>query len=222
MAMIMVETELTKQKVKEALETRGAGHAHKTHESRSVSGDAHVTILNEDVKGNDHHILLQINPDDNDKPSGGAMIGFKELAGALYQALDFDRQSRIWSQYDADDEGEEFTPLLTRSGLSFGPLVPVSIMESHRDEAAALVDALESAVKMLRADQPQYNGGRRVNYPPVIDGLETSLPTSMPSSAALPALSSRTYFAGPTEGMTFSEKGTVSAAMLTIAPFAPI
>ncbi|MFN3253753.1 hypothetical protein [Roseibium album] len=163
MAMIMVEAELTKQKVKETLETRGAMSALEKHESNSVSGDPHVTILNGDVKGNDHHILLQINPDDNDKPSGGALVGFRELAGALYQALDFDRQSLIWSQYDQDDEGEQFGPLLTRSGLSFGPLDPVSIMETHRDEAKALADALEGAVKMLRADIPRYDTWLRAN-----------------------------------------------------------
>ena len=63
----------------------------------------------------------------------------------------------------------------------------------------------------------QRHGLRQASFSP-IEPATTSSPGLMPSLAAVPALSSRTNFAGAPDGMTFSEYGVVSAAMLTISP----
>ncbi len=92
------------------------------------------------------------------------------------------------------------------------------------DSASSEVNNTEGLLRSGRpeklVDEPRSSISVFCTHSPVIDALDTVSPTAIPRSADVPALSSRTYFAGAPEGIVCSEKGVVSAAILTILPAA--
>lgn len=162
MAKIVVETSETKKKVMEALLENDFQSAVEFYRENSVSGQPFGTILNGDLKNSEHRLLLQINPSNDDKASGGFVIGFTELAEAVYDALSYGGQVRALSDYPAFGESQEDVS----SGFSepepeFDAYDPAAIMERKRAEADALADALGGAADRLRADVPRYDAWLR-------------------------------------------------------------
>ncbi|MEO0980144.1 MAG: hypothetical protein AAFY24_22975, partial [Pseudomonadota bacterium] len=94
MAKIVVETTETKKKVMEALQEDDFRSAVEFYKENSVSGQLFGTILNGGSKNDEHRLLLQINPSNDDKASGSFVIGFTELAEAVYDALSYGGQVR--------------------------------------------------------------------------------------------------------------------------------
>lgn len=158
MAKIVVETAETKRKVTEALKENDFQRAVDYYRVNSVTGQTFGTILNGDFEGNEHRLLLQINPSDDDKASGGFVIGFKELADAVYDVLSFGEQIRAMSDYPAFGQAEEDVSAgFSESKDEFGAFDPVAIMERKRAEAEALADVLCGVVDKLKSDIPRYD-----------------------------------------------------------------
>ena len=150
MAKIVVETAETKKKVTDALRENDFQLAVEYYKKNSVGGRPFGTILNGDPNGAEHRLLLQINPSDDDEASGSFVVGFKELADAVYDALSFGGQSSALSDYPAFGaiEIEEDTAAdFSETNAEFSACDPVAIMERKRAEAEALADALASAVE---------------------------------------------------------------------------
>ncbi|WP_306145044.1 hypothetical protein [Roseibium sp. MMSF_3412] len=155
MAKIVVETAETKKKVTEALRVNDFQSAVEFYRENSATGQPFGTILNGDLSDAEHQLLLQINPSDDDKASGGFVIGFQELADAVYDALSYSGQTRALSDYPAF--GEDVDEGFSEPKGEFGAFDPVAIMERKRAEAEALADALGGAADKLRIDVPRYD-----------------------------------------------------------------
>ncbi|MEO1110649.1 MAG: hypothetical protein AAFX90_22330, partial [Pseudomonadota bacterium] len=103
-------------------------------------------------------LLLQINPSNDDKASGSFVIGFTELAEAVYDALSYGGQVRALSDYPAFGESQEDVSAgFSEPKSEFGACDPAAIMEKKRAQAKSLTDALGGAVDRLLADMPRYD-----------------------------------------------------------------
>lgn len=158
MAKIVVETAETKQKVTQALKENDFQRAVEFYRKNSVTGQPFGTILNANFESKEHHLLLQINPSDDDQASGSFVIGFKELADAVYDALSFGGQVRALCDYPAFGQTEEDLPAgFSEPESEFGAYDPVTLLTRKRAEAEALAEALGGAVDRLLADLPRYD-----------------------------------------------------------------
>lgn len=127
----------------EALERRG--------EPDTADGPIMLHILG-DAKDDEPALIMQIGKGRNGAPSAAVMIRIAELAQALKEKLDFERNRDHWEEFlEGYRKG-------TNPDIAYmhEPMDPIAIMEDQQDHAEKIAAALRKVADKIEAELPRY------------------------------------------------------------------